>query len=248
MLGSSAVESGSAVLAVSTTGMAIGNYSVLANYVGDSSDQPSSSSPVTITVTAGLAATQTVVTTSPTAVTEGGSVTLKAVVSETSGSSTPTGSISFYSGTLFIGTSILASGTAQFTASSAGITPGTYTVTGIYSGDSSNAASTSAGASVVVKSPTKVTLTANPTSVTPGQSVTLIATVAKTSGSGTPTGSVQFTSGGTVIATTSLASGVATYSAPTTGIGAGTYDVVANYLGDSTDGGSSSSSVPVTVQ
>jgi hypothetical protein len=79
----------------------------------------------------------------------------------------------------------------------------------------------------------------------------LTATVKRsTSGAtGTPTGTVTFYAGTTVIGTSSLnSSGVAAFTASTKGIGAGTYSVTAKYSGDANDTTSTSPSVSVVAQ
>jgi sugar lactone lactonase YvrE len=76
------------------------------------------------------------------------------------------------------------------------------------------------------------TLVATPNPATGGASVTLKATVA--SSAGTPTGTVKFTVGTLVIGTATLSSGVATFSASSAGIAAGTYPVTATYSGSTT--------------
>jgi N-acyl-D-amino-acid deacylase len=89
-------------------------------------------------------------------------------------------------------------------------------------------------------------LTAMPNPVTVGQSVTLKATVAGSSG--TPTGSVAFTVGGTTLATVSLnGSGVASLTASTNGEAPGTYPIIAKYSGSTSYADSSSTATNVVV-
>jgi hypothetical protein len=76
---------------------------------------------------------------------------------------------------------------------------------------------------------TTVTSSQNPSTV--GDTVTFTATVAPTSGTGTPTGTVQFSIDGTDVGTAqTLAGGTATYA--TSGLTAGPHDVSATYSGD----------------
>jgi uncharacterized repeat protein (TIGR03803 family) len=106
-------------------------------------------------------------------------------------------------------------------------------------------------ATLFVGYPTATTLTANPTTVTPPGTVSLQATVKRSANgvSGTPTGSVTFSSGSANIGTANLnGSGVAIFSASSSGIAAGQYPVTARYNGDSEDAASTSASVTVTVE
>jgi len=111
-------------------------------------------------------------------------------------------------------------------------------------------------ATLTVGDTTSTTLTASPNPVTPPANVTLTATVARTTGpgtptggSGTPTGSVTFSSGTVVLGKASLnGSGVASLSAISKGVAAGTYPVVATYSGDTNDVGSASAAVDVSVE
>jgi hypothetical protein len=248
LLGSATLSSGSAVLTISTTGYANGNYAIVADYEGDGADQPSASAPVTITISGSAAATQAVMAATPSIVALGASATLKATVTETSGSGTPSGTVTFYYETLALGKATLSQGVGSITASSESVPPGNYLLTAVYSGDSANQPATAAGITVTIQAPTRVTLTATPTTVTPGQTVTLTATIVETTGSGTPGGSVSFVVGSNILNTATVLNGVATFTASTTGVPSGTYPVVAQYLGDTADQTSTSSAVDVTIQ
>ncbi|GAA5148581.1 hypothetical protein GCM10023340_22600 [Nocardioides marinquilinus] len=84
---------------------------------------------------------------------------------------------------------------------------------------------------VVTKDDATVTFTGgSPTTVAPGEAVTLTATVADPDGSGTPTGAVVFTSGGTELCTDeSVVAGAASCTFPASfaaGTGTRTYQVV----------------------
>jgi subtilase family serine protease len=98
--------------------------------------------------------------------------------------------------------------------------------------------------------PSTTTLTnVAPTTITHGQAVSFTATVAPTSGTGTPTGLVSLEGGPSNsiegIAGFSLASG--TVSGSTELLPGGTYSLKAHYPGDSTYGPSDSSPISVTV-
>jgi hypothetical protein len=91
---------------------------------------------------------------------------------------------------------------------------------------------------------TTTTLSASAASISSGQSVTFTATVSA-SGS-TPSGSVTFSDGSTVLGTETLnGSGVATYTTPNLGIGG--HSITASYAGNSTFAASASIATVVTV-
>jgi hypothetical protein len=90
------------------------------------------------------------------------------------------------------------------------------------------------------------TLQASPPFASPGQSVTLTATVASQSTTNIPSGTVTFLNGTTTLGTATLnASGVATFS--TTSLPAGSDSITASYGGDSGDTASTSEAVTVTI-
>ena len=179
----------------------------------------------------GTSATTTTLTASPagTAAT-GVSVMLTATIAGSGGSGTPTGSVTFYSGTTSLGSGTVSSGTA--TLSYTFDAPGTLSLTAVYSGDSTFATSTSTPLSFVVTglTSTTTTLTASPTSPGANDLVTLTATVAPVVGTGTPTQTVTFYNGTTSIGTGTLSSGSTSIS--TSFSPANTYSLTAVYNGD----------------
>jgi subtilase family serine protease len=114
-------------------------------------------------------------------------------------------------------------------------------VTGLGSVDANNLASAWAGAS---KTATSITIQASPTQISYGQIVTLTATVAPS----TATGTVSFFNNGstTAVGTATLSNGVATLT--TTTLPVGTDSLSASYAGDADDSPSSTTtSATVTV-
>jgi len=90
------------------------------------------------------------------------------------------------------------------------------------------------------------TLAASTTEPTPGQSVTLTATVASTGSTTTPTGTVTFSAGTTTLGTGTLnSSGVATLA--TTALASGSDAVTAAYSGDINFASSTSSALTINV-
>ncbi len=194
-----------------------------------------------------LAPTTTSLTLSPAAPTAGQSVNFSATVAPSTGSGTPTGTVTFLDGTTTLGTGTLSSGTASFTES---LAAGTHSITASYGGDTTYAASVSAADNLTIGSaptlaPTATQLTASPTTASSGTTINFKASVSETSGTATPTGTVTFSDGSTSIGTGSLASGVATFS--TASLTVGTHNITAAYGGDTANATSSSSAVIVTI-
>ncbi len=177
------------------------------------------SNTVTVITTPGVSLTSSV---NPVIV--GSNTTLTATVSSPYG--TPSGTVTFMDGTTVLGTGTLnSSGVATLTVSFS--TAGTHPLTVSYPGAGFFEAATSAVLNETVQTlGTTVALTSsvNPVNVSAGT----ILTATVTSTSGTPTGSITFLDGATVLGTAPLnASGVATltvsFSSP------GTHPLTASY-------------------
>jgi len=188
-------------------------------------------------------ATTTKLTSTPNPSSVGEAVKFTATVTAASGA-TPTGTVSFYKGSTLIGTATLSGGVAKLSYSR--LTAGTHSLTADYSGSSTDKASESAALSQVVNSTvtttTKLTSTPNPSSV--GEAVKFTATVTAASGA-TPTGTVSFYKGSTLIGTATLSGGVAKLSY--SGLIAGTHSMTADYSGSSTDAASESAAISQVV-
>jgi len=104
-------------------------------------------------------------------------------------------------------------------------------------------------ATLQVGYPTTITLTATPQTVTPPGNVQLAATVARTGSNGVPTGTVTFYYETLALGSATLnGSGVATLSASSSGVAAGSYAITAQYSGDAEDAASTSAASAVTVE
>lgn len=171
------------------------------------------------------APTVTTLTSLPNPSTLGETVNFTAKV-DTNGVGTPTGTVIFNDGSTALGTSSVSSGTAIL--STAALAAGAHSITATYSGDSNFSGSTSPVLSQDVLATTTTTLTSSPNPSKPGVAVTFTATV--TSAAGTPTGSVQFLNGDTLLKTVSLVSGVAVFK--TTKLPLGSNIITAVYTGD----------------
>lgn len=148
VVGSATLKSGVAKLTASTAGYAAGNYPVTAKYSGDANNNSSST---TISVPL-LAPTSTTIAATPNPVTPPAQIKLTATVKRTTAAGTPSsGNVTFYYGTLSLGSAVVANGTASVTATTTGLPAGTYKVTASYTGDALDAKSNAAGVSVTVK-------------------------------------------------------------------------------------------------
>lgn len=221
-------------------------YTLTASYGGDNTYSTSSSTAQTLVVTPDP--TTTTLTISPAAASTGQTITFTAKVKVNSGTTIPTGTVTFLNGSKQLA-SIAVDGTGTATFTSSTLAGGTYSITAAYSGDANDGSSTSAAASLVIGAPAIATTTALATSatiVTSGTSITFTATVAPASGSVVPTGTVTFKDGSTTLGTGTLGStGKASYT--TTALAVGTHSITAAYGGDSGNLGSTSSALSVTV-
>ena len=134
------------------------------------------------------------------------------------GAGTPTGSVQFFSGTTSLGTVSLKGNTAVLTTTA--LPPATDSVTAQYLGDPNFTGSTSSVVTINangIATTTTVASSANPSVY--GQQVTFTATVKP--GTGTPTGTVIFYDGSTVLGTATLSSnkGSAHGDVPARGLG-----------------------------
>jgi hypothetical protein len=206
-------------------------------YSGDSTYSGSTSAVLTQTITtAGTAASTTKLSSSINPSTTGQAVTLVATVA--GAGKTPTGSVSFRDGDTTLSVRPLAGGRASLVTST--LTAGPHTLTAMYGGDPSYAGSTSAALTQTVSDPgttaTKTVVTSSANPAKGGQPVTLTATVSGAGGS--PTGTVTFKDGATVLAVRPLAGGRSTLTIRT--LSAGTHSITAVYSGNSTFAASTS--------
>jgi len=161
----------------------------------------------------------------------GQSVTLTAAVSPSSGSTIPTGTITFLDGSNNIGTATLSGAQATLTLSSFAVA--SHSITAAYNGDNSFFGSTSSAFTQTVnKASTTNALTASVNPLLLNQSVTFTATVSVVSpGFGTPTGTITFQDGTTALSTVPLnSSGSAIFTISSLAVAA--HQINATYNGD----------------
>jgi MYXO-CTERM domain-containing protein len=168
-------------------------------------------------------------------------VTLTATVSGAPG--TPAGTVTFFDGAASLGTANLnAAGVATLGITSLGV--GAHSLTASYAQNGPHAASTSgAVAHTVNKAATTTALASSADPSVVGASVTFTATVTVTApGAGAPTGTVTFKDGAATLGTGTLnGAGVATFA--TSALTVGAHPITAEYGGDASFAGSTSSTV-----
>lgn len=163
-------SSGVATLTTSTLG--VGTHTITASYGLTTNFTASVSVATTQVVTLPISATSTVLISSANPAYQGLNIMFSATVSQLAftvavpaglSNPLPTGTVSFYDGTMLLGTSAL-NGAQTATLSISTLAVGTHNVTAVYSGDTANNTSTSAVLPEVVQ-PNTFTLTVNPTAL-----------------------------------------------------------------------------------
>jgi hypothetical protein len=190
-----------------TSKVAVGGHSITATYNGTFSF--TASGPATSAVSVSPDTTTAVVTSSVASPVYGQAVTLTARVKAAApGAGTPTGTVSFYDGPMFLGSAPLSNGVANFKTTALSVGPNSITV--VYGGDN-NFQGTSAPLALTVNlDPTTTKLTSSSASAAHGKPVTLTASVLPVApGSGAPTGTVSFWDGSALLGTVNLSGGVA---------------------------------------
>ncbi len=200
------------------------------------------------TLTVNPGATTTTLAPSKAAVVFGETITLGATV-DPAGPPAPTGSVAFSENGAPLGTRVIASGVASYGPFAPGAV-GEHLYGASYLTDGNWLGSDSASASVnVSKAPTAIGLAVtsgggSAGSSTYGDVASFTATVSVLApGAGTPTGSVEFRDGPTVIGTVALTGATATFT--TTALGGGSHTLTATYTGDASFL-ASGASAPVT--
>ena len=202
---------------LTATTLAPGAYPVTATYSGDANYNGSSVSGATFTVTKqDVFMTETA---APATIVYGSTDTVSAFGIPAGA----TGTVTFTSGATALCVATLAATTCTTSDS---LTPATYPVTAVYSGDPNYSTATATGATfTVLKADTHMTVIVSPGQVTKGSPVTVWVT-------GLPpgaTGTVTFTSGGRVLCTATLP---ATSCTTTADFPPGNYPVTATYSGN----------------
>jgi len=234
--------------AFATSSLSPGTHEIIAVYSGDTDFEGGTSSALSQTVQRAATSTDLAGSVDPSV--PGQAVTFTATVKPTTGSGTPTGTVTFkldFSGTILGTQALSAVGTAAFTTSS--LSPRTHEIIAVYSGDTDFEGGTSSALSQTVqRAATSTDLAGSVDPSVPGQAVTFTATVKPTIGTGNPTGTVTFRfepSGATIGTGTLSATGTAAFT--TSSLPAGSHHVVAVYAGDDDFTTSTSTALDQTV-
>ena len=234
-----------------TTFASAGTHSITAIYSGDANFTGSTSPSVAQTVDQAPTASVAGASVNPSVT--GQAVTITATVTvDAPGAGTPTGTIEFDNGGSAIAgcDALPVSGSGTATCATSFPDAGTYPITVIYSGDANFSTSTSSVLMQTVdQGATAAVIASSVNPSVPGEGLTYTATVtAVAPANGTPTGTVTFLDGATVVsgcAAQPIAGGVASCSL--TFPDAGTYAMSAVYSGDADFDGSTSPTLTQTV-
>jgi sugar lactone lactonase YvrE len=227
----------SGTIAFVNPSLSIGAHTLTAAYSGDTNHSASNSSPLAETI---LQGTTTTLTASSTALIAGQSLNLSAMVAGNQGKAlagNPAGSVKFTDAGALLGM-VTPDANGLATYSTAGLLPGQHTITATFTGDSLDASSSSVTVSVSVTiATTTATLATSANPVNYGSGLTLTSQVI--GNGGTPTGTVTFNDGASVLTSVQLTSaGTATFTIST--LTPGIHQLSARYSGDSLDSPSTS--------
>jgi hypothetical protein len=210
----------------------VGKHSIIAQYSGDSSDNPSKA---TFTETILGAPSITAIASSLNPSNYGQAVIFTAIVTSSVG--TPDGTVTFKNGTQALATVNLIAGQAQLSVTT--LNAGARTITAIYNGGSTNAGSQNSLQQIVVAAPTTVTLSVSPNPASLGQQVTFTATV--NCATAPPQGTVTFKDGKTALGTATVINGQAQFT--TSALTTGTHSLSAKFTGTQDFAGSTGSTL-----
>ncbi|SNT34982.1 Ig-like domain (group 3) [Granulicella rosea] len=241
LVGSGTVNNGNATASVTSLG--VGSHALSAVYSGNSNYATSTSGSLSENVT--IASSGIALSTNANPSAAGAPLTLTAAITTTGGIAT--GTVTFYDGATTLGTGTLnAGGSATLVVQGTNWTVGTHTLTAVYGGDAKDTAITSAAVKQIVNlATTTVSVNTSASPIGQGGAITFTATV-KGNG-GTPTGTVSFYDGATLLGTgTTSIDGIATLNTATLALGS--HSITAVYGGDASDNGSTSPALTQVVQ
>jgi large repetitive protein len=203
-----------------------GNHILTAVYSGDATTETITSPPLTQVV---LYATTATLTSSVNPVDVNANTTLTATVKSSSG--TPTGTVTFKSNGVTIGTGTLSGGVATLVTSFK--LPGTYTLVAVYGGDANNQPATTNTVLETVLNVVNISLTSSVNPVFLDNPTVLTATVTTAAAGTAPTGTVNFFDGTTPIGSGTIVNGMVSITASF--VYAGPHSITAVFAGDAQD-------------
>ena len=238
---------GSTTVKATIAGFAAGSHTITASYGGDQTHAAAVSG---ATVIGSSTTTTTSLTASPTLAAVGDPVTLTATVAATN--YVPTGSVSFTSNGVALGTAALGTGANGQVATlvTTSLPLGTDAVVASYVASAFGLASTSSAVAVQIHTaliPTANTLTVSPAgTVAAGTLLTLSAAVKPVSGTTPLTGTIAFYDGTRLLGTMPISSSN-TATLQTKQLNTGSNALTAVYTGDAVYGGSSTAMTALTL-
>jgi hypothetical protein len=199
-----ALSNGMAQCTIST--FPVGSDPISAQYVGAPEFAPSTSFPKSQTVNPGTTTTLLISSRDPAQYLQ----TVTFAASVTSAYGTPTGTVTFGSGLIALGTRALINGIATFTTSALAV--GTHEITASYNATSSFTGSSSAALSQVIgPAETQVLITLSHNSANYGQPVQMTFTVSNPNG-GLPSGNVQLMEGPIQVESVTITNGTGAFT------------------------------------
>lgn len=241
----------SGVASLTTSTLSAGTHSITATYQGDADYDVSTSAALTQTVR--KVATSSIVTSSANPAKAGSTISFAATVTAANNTSPNvpiTGLVRLMDGSTQLGSATLsAAGSGPATATATGtvstLSTGPHTITVVYDGDDNYLGDTSSAIQQsVVLATSSVVLTSSAASAIATKPLTFTATVTS-NGGGTPTGSVTFMDGATLIGSGNLNNGIA--SVTTTALVVGTHTITSSYQGDAGDSAATSNPLTITI-
>jgi hypothetical protein len=242
----SATLNASGVATLQTAALTTGLHSITAVYGGDATIPILGSTSAVLKQDVQASSSITVMSSgSPS--TYGASVIFTATVTP-NGTVAATGAVNFLDGAIRIGTGTLtAAGQATFTTSSLAV--GSHTITAAYPGDTNYSGTTSAAITQTVnQAQTSTAVAALPNPGIAGKAVAITATVQVIAGAATTTGKVTFTDSGVALGTATLSGTGAATATISPILTPGSHSIVATYLGDVNDQGSTGTLVLAVIQ
>jgi hypothetical protein len=227
-----------------TTALPVGKLSITASYGGDNNFKASKSAPLSLTVTKDT--TTALLTSSASPNNFSSSVTFTATVSQAApGQVVPSGTVYFRISGVTVASVTLANGQASYTTKT--MTLGDHNVVAVYTGSPSFIQSTSTTVvEQIVKDPTTTTVSSSLIPAISGQTVTFTALVVGAGpGAGPPVGTITILDNGTVLETTTLVAGMATFTSSTLSVGK--HNIVAVFAGNADFAFSKSVALPEVI-